>query len=273
LIQARSGDVHPVLFSVGPFDLRMYNLMIAIAILAGAGLAVRRAGPKGRHYRQAVWHFTAWGVLGGLIGARLWEVLWSLPRFTGRPGGVLAFWEGGMSVQGAVLGGLAAALLYARWRRLDRWGFLDDLAPGLALGQGIGRIGCLFNGDAFGIPAAQVGWWPESLSVVHAPGTPAHEAFGAQPLLPAEAMEGLADFAICALLLRIRPGTGFSGRRTLAYGILYSTARFLLEYWRGDSVTAGPWKVAQLLSLAAAGCCVLLWALRSGKAGAARVQT
>lgn len=250
--------MHPVLYAIGPFELHVYNLMIACGILAGHFLAVYLARPKGRAYQRAIGGVTAIAVMGALVGARLWEMLWVWPLYADRPLARLAIWEGGMSIQGAVLGGLAVALVYARVRRLPLWEFLDHLAPGVALGQGIGRIGCLFNGDAFGVPVAQIPWWPQWLGVSYAPGTPAWHAFGTAPLIPAEAMEGLADFALCALLVFWQPPRPVPGWKALSYGLVYSAVRFGLEFFRADSLTVGGLKVAQMLSLATLALCALL---------------
>lgn len=173
-----------------------------------------------------------------------------------------------MSIQGAVLGGLVTALLYARIKRVPAWELVDLCAPALALGQGLGRIGCLFEGDAFGVPISQIPWWPGWLGVTYAEGTAAWHAFGNAPLIPAEGLEALADFAIAGMLLWYRPRAAFPGWKALAYGIAYSVARFALEFFRADSLTIGGWKVAQALSVLVILACGALWVQQSGKARA-----
>lgn len=116
-----------------------------------------------------------YAVVGGLLGARLWEVLFfQWDDYSRHPGEVLAIWEGGVSIQGALVGGWAAALWYARRHKLDFWELSDVVAPALVFGQGIGRIACLLNGDAYGSPTGS------GFGLVYPPGTAAYAAYGSQ---------------------------------------------------------------------------------------------
>lgn len=127
------------------------------------------------------------------------------------------------------------------------------LAPGLILGQGIGRIGCLLNGDAYGIPTTL------PIGVIYKEGTPAYAAYGSQPLFPAEVIEGAADFAILFVLLKIFRKKTFDGAVALSYFILYSFVRFTLEFWRSDSlIVLGGLKAAQLTTLVTAIAAILV---------------
>jgi phosphatidylglycerol:prolipoprotein diacylglycerol transferase len=117
-----------------------------------------------------------------------------------------------------------------------RWlQFADIGAPGLMLGQAIGRIGCFFNGDAYGAPTKA--WY----GVVYQPGTPAYRVWGNTPLVPAELFEAGLDLAILGLLVYLFPRRKFDGQVALTYFVLYSTARFALEscaqtaLWLADS--------------------------------------
>lgn len=239
----------PYLFQVGSFVLTWKNLLIMIGILAGVWLSQRRSAHKGAVYQNMLLDLAIWLVPAGIVGARAWEMIFTWDEYIDTPWDRLAVWKGGLSIQGAVVGGLLVAILFA-WRRKVRvWELLDILAPAVILGQGIGRIGSLLNGDAFGQPVAAVAWWPQDWGLVYHPATPAGALFGATPLIPAEGLEGLADFAILFFLLRYRPRHEVPGRLVLTYAILYSVARFFLEFLRGDSLLLGGLKVAQLFSL------------------------
>lgn len=252
--------LHPYLFHVGSFPVRVYGLMIATGILVATFLVYRTARLRRLPWAEQTFELAFWAVIGGVLGARVWEVLFTWEYYRDEPWKVIAVWEGGISIQGAVLGGMAAALLWARRNRVQPWPLLDIAAPAVVLAQGIGRIGCLFNGDAYGIPIAR-SILPAWLGVRYAEGTPAWYAHGTAPLVPAEAFEGLGDFAIAAFLVLYRPRRAPEGWRVLAFGLLYSALRFGLEFWRSDSLTGpGGIKAAQMLAVAAAlACAGLLW--------------
>lgn len=242
--------MYPFVFKTDLYALRWENVMILLGIVAGLWLAHRRAAPKGRAYQDMLLDLALWLVPAGIIGGRVWEVMWTWSNYAGQPWEVFALWNGGMSIQGNVLGGLVAAIIFARRRQIRLWELLDVLAPGVLLGQAIGRIGCLTSGDAFGRPVAEVPWWPQWLGVVYHPESPAAFYFGSTPLIPAEALEGAADFLILALLLWYMPKREVPGRMVLVYAIAYSVVRFSLELLRADSLLIGGMKVAQLLSIA-----------------------
>ncbi len=254
--------MHPLIGQWGPFILRWEGLAIAVGILCGAYLASCRAARYSRAMAEAMYEFAFFAVLGGVAGARLWEVAFSWQEYIGRPLDALAFWRGGMSIQGAVLGGLFVAVWFVRKQRLSFWTFADVVAPGLVLGQAIGRFGCFMNGDAFGIPAPPGAWY----GLMYARGTPAYQAFGPVPLIPAEALEGLLDLVILAVLLIWKPRRDVQGRTFLTYVLLYGVARYFLEYLRADSLMLGGIKVQQVASalLALAGAALLVVQYRRG---------
>ncbi|HYF93521.1 MAG TPA: prolipoprotein diacylglyceryl transferase [Symbiobacteriaceae bacterium] len=254
--------MHPYVFKTDVYALRWENVLIMVGIFAGLWLAHRRAAPKGRAYQDMIVDLALWLVPAGVVGGRVWEVIWTWRDYAAQPLQALALWNGGMSIQGCVLGGLVAALVFG-WRRQVRvWELLDVLAPGVLLGQAIGRIGCLTSGDAFGRPAAEVAWWPQWLAIVYHPESPAAWFYGATPLIPAEALEGLGDFLVLGLLLWYVPRREVPGRISMTYAILYSLIRFGLEFLRADSLLVGGLKVAQLLSIAAMLVCSVLLAMQ-----------
>jgi phosphatidylglycerol:prolipoprotein diacylglycerol transferase len=224
--------------------------MIILGIVAGLGLAYRLAAPKGQAYQEMLIDLGLWLVVAGIAGARAWEIIFTWSDYSATPWDRLAIWKGGMSIQGAMLGGLIAALIFAWRRNVRAWDLLDILAPGMLLGQAFGRIGCTLSGDSFSRPVSEVPWWPQWFGFVYAPESPAYQVMGAVKLVPAEFIEMLVDFLLVAVLLLYKPKRSVPGRVVLMYGILYSMARFGLESLRADSLMVANLKVAQLLSLA-----------------------
>jgi phosphatidylglycerol---prolipoprotein diacylglyceryl transferase len=243
--------MHPFVFKTEAYALRWENVMIMFGIIAAVWLAHRRSAHKGKAYQEMILDLSIWLIPAGIIGARVWELLFTWRDYAANPLQMLAIWNGGMSIQGSVLGGLVVAVIFAWKRQVRVWELLDILALPVLLGQALGRIGCLTSGDAFGRPVSEVPWWPHWLGVVYHPESPAGIIYGKMPLIPAEALEGLVDFLILAVLLWYKPRREVPGRVSLAYVIAYSVLRFTLEFLRADSLMVGGLKAAQLLSAAA----------------------
>jgi phosphatidylglycerol:prolipoprotein diacylglycerol transferase len=239
--------VLPILFWIGDFPVRTYGVSIAIAVIIGLYAATVLAKRRGWPYAEHLQEFIMYAMFGGILGGRLWEVAFTWDYFREHPGEILAVWNGGLSIQGAILGGLLVGIWYTRPRRINFWEFADFVAPGAILGQGIGRLtACVANGDAYGLPTGT------AIGIVYPPGSPAYAKFGAVPLWPAEIFEGLWGLAVFALLARmLLKGERPRGTVFLWYVILYSIGRFSLEFIRGDSLrTVFALKAAQLASIA-----------------------
>jgi phosphatidylglycerol:prolipoprotein diacylglycerol transferase len=142
-------DVPPVIVHVGPLALSWYGVFVALAIAAGVSLAFREARRKGLA-PDAVESVAFWVFAGGIVGARALHVIDRWDLYTLHPLDVFAIWNGGLGILGAVLGGTFAGMVVV-WRRgLPLGAFSDAAAPGAILGQAIGRLACLFTGDAVG---------------------------------------------------------------------------------------------------------------------------
>lgn len=225
--------------------MHTWGVFVGLAVLAGLWLAIRLA-KNSEYSAEMLQDYALYGLLAGFAGARLWEVIFSWGDYSAHPLQDLMFWQGGLSIQGAVVANVLLAGWYFRRKRLSFWRFADIGAPALVLGQAIGRIGCFFNGDAYGRPTDA--WY----GVVYQPGTPAYAAWGTVPLVPAELLEAGADMVILAVLLRMFSRRQFDGNIALTYFVLYSLARFALEFLRTDSLMIGGLKAAQVTALATA---------------------
>ena len=234
--------MQPILFSITGFEVRVWGLMVSLGIVSGLWLALRLAR-NSEFSNDLLQDYLLYGILAGFIGARLWEVVFSWEQYADNPLQALLFWEGGLSIQGAVLANALVAWRYFSRKGLSFGRFADIGAPALILGQAIGRIGCFFNGDAYGKPTEA--WY----GVSYQPGTPAYQTWGPVPLVPAELIEAGLDLVILAVLLRLFCRKQFDGQVALAYFVLYSLGRFSLEFLRTDSLMSGGIKAAQLTAL------------------------
>lgn len=234
----------PILFTIFGFPIRSYGLFIAIAFLAGIWLAKKVAARRRPHYVPLVEDFALTALISAIVGARIWEVTFTWEYYQANLWEIPAIWHGGISIQGAIFGGVLGAIWFCRSRKLSFWDFADTLTPGVLLGQAIGRLGsCLLNGDAFGRPTGS------SFGIVYAPGSPAYETFGPVPLWPAEVFEGTWNLIVMALALWMLRKERTSGTVFLTYVILYSIGRFSFEFLRADSLTFAGLKAAQVTSV------------------------
>ena len=237
--------MHQYLFFIGDFPIRAYGAMLALAIICGASVAYVLLKKDGRGWHEHIIDFSITVAVAGLIGARLWDVFFFDWHYYGNHLLEIPFvWQGGMAIQGGVVLGTIAGYWYLRKNNINFWAFADLFAPALILAQSVGRMANLLNGDAFGHPTGG------NFGILYPESTLAHRTYGNQPLWPAEIWEGQIDILIFVALLLFSSFKHAKGQVFVLYAILYSAARFCLEFLRGDYVnlTMGL-KSAQMTSL------------------------
>lgn len=203
-----------------------------------------RERPSGADSREPSCTDAAWTItIAGFVGARLWYVLFSEPQaFLARPWEIFAIWHGGLSMHGALVAGTVVGAWWIRRRRLPFWSFADAVVPGLILGQTVGQIACLLNGDTYGkptdLPWAIVFTDPQAMAPL---GVPLH-------LL--QAYELAAYLAMFLVVQRVARSATRDGAVLLTYSVLYGAARFAMEFFRGDPPVVAGIIVPQAISVA-----------------------
>ncbi|MBI1912042.1 MAG: prolipoprotein diacylglyceryl transferase [Deltaproteobacteria bacterium] len=241
--------MHPILFKWGPLEIRYYGLMYVIAILVGSYLIKKEVHRKDINMTDDdVMNFIVWTVIGGVIGARLYYVLFNLDYYLLNLKEVPAVWHGGLAIHGGLIGGITVAWLYLKRRSVKFWRMSDCVAPAIILGQAFGRFGNFMNGDAHGRPT-DMPWGivfpPDSIAGMEYPNIPLH---------PTMLYELLINFSIfCFLWFVLRKREHKDGFIFAMYFVLYSFGRFIVEHFRADSLMLGPLKMAQVASLTMAG--------------------
>ncbi len=140
-----------VAIQLGPLSIRWYGILMATAIGVGFWLAHREARAE-KLPADDILRVAQWAVMAGLIGARLYEVIFNWDYYGQYPAKIIAVWEGGLAIHGGlIVGPLVGVYLARRWR-VPIWRSLDVAAPSIAIGQAIGRWGNFFNEEAFGRP-------------------------------------------------------------------------------------------------------------------------
>lgn len=154
-----------VALDLGVIKVHWYGVLVTLGIFLGtyiASLELRRRG----YSPNVAWDGVLWVAGLGIVGARLYHVF-SVPNdgsgsgwahYSQNPIQILAIWNGGLGIFGGLLGGLIGVLIVARRYRVDLRALCDSIAPGLALGQAIGRWGNYFNQELYGGPTG-LSWW------------------------------------------------------------------------------------------------------------------
>ncbi len=221
---------------LGPLDLRMYGILIAVGAFLALRMAItryERFGGRPEIAEKAV----LFALLGGFIGARIGYVI---PRFAGpggfieRPGDILAIWQGGLAFFGGLVGGTLAVIIYVRLADGDLPAMVDAIAPGLALAQSIGRWGNYFNQELFGRPTDL----PWALRVDPVPAATAERFPGAATFHPTFLYESLWNAGLVVALLAIDRAGWLTRRGSLifVYLIGYGVGRGWIEALRVDTV-------------------------------------
>lgn len=223
--------MHQYLFFVGDFPIRAYGLILSLSIILATGVAYFLAKQDGRWHNHIV-DIGIYSGIAGIVGARLWDVFFfDWAYYSHHLSEIFYVWQGGMAIQGGIVFGVGAGIIYAKRHKIDILSLADIVAPAIILGQAIGRCANLLNGDAFGAPTGS------NFGIIYPETTLAYHTYGAQPLWPAEVWEGQIDFVIFALLLIFRAFPHAKGQAFSLYIMLYSLARFGLEFLRGDYAT------------------------------------
>lgn len=248
--------MYPVLLDLGFYQLRSYGVFLAIAILTGVWFSAREARRKGLD--PSVVTDGGWLIVGaGLVGARLYYIAFSHPAYyLAHPFEILAVWHGGLSVHGALLGGLLAGVWHIRRRGLPFWRFADVVAPGLILGQTVGQIACLLNGDTYGRPTTL----PWGITFTD----PRAMAPLGVPLHPIQIYELLAYLAVFLVVWEVSRRARQDGAVILTYAVAYGIVRFAMEFFRGDPPVVAGVIVPQAFSVLLVAAAVGAWCLRRG---------
>jgi prolipoprotein diacylglyceryl transferase len=220
------GEVH-----LGPLPLRGYSLMLILGIAAAVWLGGRRWAARGGE-KTVVADIALWAVPFGVVGARLYHVITSGELYFGKGGDplkALFIWDGGIGIWGAIAGGAVGAWIGCRRKGVALSAFADAVAPGIALGQAIGRWGNWFNQELYG--RATTLPWALEIDPAHRPeATPNLATYH-----PAFLYESLWCLGVVALVLwadrRFRLDRG---RAFALYAAAYTVGRFWIEYLRVD---------------------------------------
>ncbi len=232
-----------------PVKVRSWGTMLMIAFGAGLWWMIHDTRNDDEITPDALVDLTIVVLVGAIIGARGLSVWLNWNEFAQAPITVLYIWGGGLSFHGGLAGGLLAGSILIVRRKLPYGRMVDLVAPGLALGTAITRIGCFLNGCCYGAPT-NLPWGVRFPELAVRDG-------GLIPRHPTQLYALVMNLVVFWLLLRIRPHLRRAGRLWLVYLVLYSIGRFIIEFWRKGATAEvfaplAPLTQAQVASIAIA---------------------
>lgn len=216
--------MHPILFKLGPITVHTYGFMIAVGMISAILLSLYR-GKKLGFNTDVIMDLGLYGILGGVLGAKVLFWIVELPNIIHDTNYILKTLSDGFVVYGGIIGGIAAGYIYSRIKGFKFLEYLDLIVPTIALAQGFGRIGCFAAGCCYGRETNGI------LGVVFKNSSYAPDGVS---LIPTQLFSSGGDFIIAAILLLCSSKCKKRGQVSGLYMILYSIGRFTIEIFRGD---------------------------------------
>ena len=239
-----------VAFTLFGRDVYWYGVLMALGILIAVWLTLKE-GKRKRLTEDDILDMCLVIIPSGVVGARLYYVIFEWASYASNPIRALYIWEGGLAIYGAVIGGLLGMFIYSRVRKIRFLKLADCIAPGLVLAQAIGRWGNFFNQEAYGLPVTPemlaahpiLGYFPVSVAIE---GTHyfdkavctacATAANGAHLHLATFFYESAWCLIVFVVLWLTRKRVKHDGDTFFLYVLLYSLERTFVEGLRGDSL-------------------------------------
>lgn len=217
--------MYPTLFHIGNFAVHTYGFFVATGFLLAISVAIREAKRVSEDPEKII-DLALYIIIAAIIGSRFLYVVINWRDFKDDPLEIIRLWNGGLVFYGGLIGASLVTIWYLRKHRLPVWKTADILAPSIALGQSIGRIGCFFAGCCYGKVCHY--WW--CITFTH----PESLAPKGVPLHPVQLYATANAFLIYVVLTKLRRRKKFEGELFWLYILLYAITRSAIEFFRGD---------------------------------------
>lgn len=209
------------LFSIGSVTIHGYGVMIAVGFVFAIIISYVRAKAYGLR-KNAVIDIALLAMIFGFLGAKLLYVIVEYKAFFASPLSVLG--SDGFVIYGGIIGGVTAAFIYCRKKKISFMSYFDLAIPAVAVAQGFGRIGCFLAGCCYGCESTTLG-------VIFPEGSIAPAGI---PLLPTQLFSSAGDFLIALILVLYARKSKIKGNVGALYLLLYGVGRFVIEFFRND---------------------------------------
>ncbi len=237
--------ISPVIFEVLGFEVKWYSVLILLAILISY-LLINIEARRFQIKKEFLFNLMFWTIIFGILGARVYYVLFNLDYYGEHLSEIYKIWHGGLAIHGAIITGLITMIIYCGKYHVNTKKILDICTPAVLLAQAIGRWGNFFNQEAFGSAVSY-----QTLAKIRIiPQFVIDNMYidGAYhlPMFYFESLLCLLGFILILIIRRLKytkNGTIFS-----FYLIWYGAIRFVIEIFRTDSLMIGSFKAAQIVS-------------------------
>lgn len=255
--------MNPVLVTVGSLEIRWYSALILAACFATLVLAQKEAERFGVK-KEFIFNMLFWALIFGVIGARLYYVIFNWDMFSGDYLEIFRVWNGGLAIHGGLIFGLITVVLYCKKYNVRTMRVLDFIVVPLLLAQAIGRWGNFFNQEAHGAAT--------TVALLKSIAIPDFIIEGMTidgvVYTPTFLYESVVCFISFIILLFVRRGKYTKvGTLTASYLVIYGALRFFIEMSRTDALMLGGFKVAQIVSVIMfiVGLGIIMFTSRKGK--------
>jgi len=219
------------LFEIGPIKIYLFGVTIVLAMLVGMAIILKESKRKEMN-SESIMDLMLYTLVASFIGARVYYIIaFDLSHYLSNPMEIIAIRNGGLSIQGGIIFGIVFAIFYSKVKNINFWKAADAFAPGIIIGQAIGRFGC----DVFGIP--MVGSYPWGIDVAS---VIRH---------PVQLYEAFLNIGLFILLWKFRDQTKYHGQLFIRYIIGFSIIRGIVEFFRVNPIVFEPFSIVHLTSV------------------------
>ena len=237
--------MNSTLLDLGFFSIKWYSFFIFIGIIIASILIIREYTKKDSNKDKLI-DILFYGIIIGILGARIYYVLFNLDYYLTNPIEILEIWNGGLAIHGGIISVFIFLLVYCKKKKMNFLLLLDILVVGVIIAQSIGRWGNFFNGEAYGRIVDL-----SFLKGLHLPKFIIDgmyiDGFYREPTFLYESVFSFIGFIILLLVRKIKSLR--VGQLTGIYFIWYGIERFIIESFRSDSLMLGNLKIAQIMSV------------------------
>lgn len=234
------------ILSIGSFHIYWYSVLIALGIIIGLYLLIKEA-KKQNISQDIIIDIAFYTIIWGIIGARIYYVIFNIKPYLSNPLSILYIWEGGLAIYGGIIGGFITLIYQTKKKNIKLSKLTDMIVPSLILAQAIGRWGNFFNQEAHGSIVSL-----EFLKKLHLPNFIIKGMYingnYYHPTFLYESLWCLLGF-ILLIVVRKLSNKRKDGTLTYIYLIWYGTGRFFIESLRTDSLYLGIFRISQIVSI------------------------
>lgn len=234
-----------IAIKLGPISIYWYSILIIVGIVIAMCMILKER-KRQKMNKDFFINLIFYIILFGIIGARVYYVLFNLDYYLKEPLEIFMVWHGGLAIHGGIIAGILVTIIYCAKYKVSIMKTLDILCAGLITGQIIGRWGNFFNQEAYGQATTKLALQKLKIPNFIIEGMKINETYY-QPTFLYESLWNVIGLIIILIIRRRKYAK--KGDQIAFYMMWYSIGRLVIEHYRSDSLMLGPIKIAQLVSI------------------------